>query len=101
MDFHNWLIEDLKRLPADREELNQIQNQLELNYKQRSVADRDRLLFQLDEREREIIERIIVIGERFAVVSSDMGLSVREIHAVKDEAVEKLLRLRFGAGYRP
>jgi len=102
MDLYTkWLIDDLKALPKDREELTTDLDPLFRVWKQRSVADRERLLNQLDIKERIIIERLIINGDKAAAIAADIGLTVRLVYEKKEEAIEKLLMLRHGAGYRP
>lgn len=99
--YRDCMIQDLKKLPEDRKRLETARHPLEREWMQRSIADRDRLLNQLDSQERAIIERILISGEKAAAVSSDTGLTVREIQIVKNDAIEKLLYFRHGAAYRP
>lgn len=101
MNYHDWLIADLKRLPEDRKRLETEKHPLEREWMRRSIADRERLLNQLDSQERAIIERILISGEKAAAVSSDTGLTVRDIQIAKNDTIEKLLVLRYGAAYRP
>ncbi len=99
--YREWLIHDLKELPTDRRELETITNPLVLNYKQRSIADRERLLAQLTDLERLLIEQNLINGIKAAALTKETGLTVREIQQRREEAFEKLLRLRHGAAYRP
>ncbi len=101
MLYRDILIHDLKKLPEDRKRLETARHPLEREWMQRSIADRERLLNQLDSQERAIIERILISGEKAAAVSSDTGLTVRDIQIAKNDSIEKLLILRYGAAYRP
>ncbi|MCR4606693.1 MAG: hypothetical protein K5771_03095 [Oscillospiraceae bacterium] len=96
-----WLIEDLRALPADRKELEIINNPLVYDYKQRHIADIERLLSQLEEQERIVIERLVIKRERATAISVDTDLTSRQVFEIKENAIDKLLRLRHGVGYRP
>lgn len=99
--YREWLVSDLESLPADKKNLAAVDNPLVYEWKNRQIADRERLLSQLTPQERIIIERTICRGEKAASVAAGTGLTVREIAQVKDAAIEKLLHLRHGAAYRP
>lgn len=101
MIFRDLLISDLQSLPADRKELERINNPLVYEWKRRQIADRERLLSQLDTQERIIIERILINREKASALRMETGLTVREIQSIKDEAINKLLYMRHGAAYRP
>lgn len=99
--YREWLIIDLKSLPDDKKTLTTTDNPLVYEWKFKQIADRERLLSQLTTQERIVIERTICRGEKLASVSAGTGLTVREIAQVKEDAIEKLLYLRHGMGYRP
>ncbi len=99
--YTEWLIQDLRLLPQDRKALLKTDNPFEYEFLKRSIADRERLLDQLTAEERQIIERIVINGERGTAVSKETGMKVRLIYIIKDKTIEKLLTLRHGAGYRP
>ncbi len=101
MNYMAWLIEDLRALPADRKELEIINNPLVYDYKQRHIADIERLLSQLEEQERIVIERLVIKRERATAISVDTDLTSRQVFEIKENAIDKLLRLRHGVGYRP
>lgn len=67
------------------------------------VADMERLLGQLAADEKEIIERTFINEERCShdVLAEELGCSVRTINYKKQDALDHLARLRFGAAYRP
>ena len=99
--YRDCMIRDLEKLPEDRKRLETARHPLEREWMQRSIADRERLLNQLDSQERAIIERIVIDGEKAASIVADTGLTVREVQIVKNGAIEKLLYCRHGAAYRP
>ena len=67
------------------------------------VADMERLLQQLADDEREVIQRTFVNEERCShdELAEELGCSVRTINYKKQDALDHLARLRFGAAYRP
>lgn len=78
---------------AKREELTR-------NYEitKREVTEMDKLLSELDDEEREIIDRMFVHRERKAAetLADRLGYEVRRIYQKKDDALRNLARRRFG-----
>ena len=93
--YKDWLIEDLKRLPEDRERLEVSQNQLEREWLQRRIKDMERLLDQLTDLEREVILRLAVKHERATALANETGYNTKELYDIKDRALSTLLRLRY------
>ena len=82
---------------AKREELN-----LCLNGTIEHVKYMEDLLGQLDRNERELIEKTIVLHSATnEKIAEQLGVDPRTIYRKKSEVIGKLLRLRFGRGYRP
>lgn len=100
-NYEKWLIEELRALPDDRRELPTIKNPLVYEWKRRHIADRERLLSQLNPQERIVIERTMINGEKAAALTAETGLTVGQIQSIRAAAIEKLLTLRHGAGHRP
>ena len=99
--YREWLFDDFQALQDDRRTLAAADNSLVREWKRRQIADRERLLSQLTPQERTVIERTVCNGERVTSLSKETGVSVREIVRLKEDAIEKLLQLRHGLGYRP
>lgn len=100
-NLEDWLMEDLKRLPEDRERLEASQNPLEREWLQRHIRDMDSLLDQLTELERELIQRLVINHEKVSVLVNETGYIAKELYGMRSDAIFKLLSLRFGAGYKP
>ena len=82
---------------AKREELKTC-----LEYTRHHVGDMDKLLSRLSEPDRTIIEKTYITGHcTTEEIAEEIGLSVRQVLNRKRDAVDKLLHLRFGQGYRP
>lgn len=74
-----------------------------LKYTRRHVADMDRLLNQLPDDERQIIERTVINREKYAAESlaDELGYERRQIFNKKNAALNHLAQLRHGASYQP
>ena len=74
-----------------------------LKYTKRHVADMDRLLNQLPDDERQIIERTVINREKYAAESlaDELGYERRQIFNKKNMALNHLAQLRHGASYQP
>lgn len=74
-----------------------------LKYTRRHVADMDRLLNQLPDDERQIIERTVISREKYAAESlaDELGYERRQIFNKKNMALNHLAQLRHGASYQP
>lgn len=74
-----------------------------LIYTEKHVADMERLLKQLPDDERQIIERTFVGQEKYAAESlaDELGYERRNIYRMRNRALLHLAQLRYGAAYRP
>ncbi len=95
------LIFDLQRLPEDREELDTITNPIEREWRSRRIADRERLLAQLTDTERYIVEQTVICCKKADTLVEQTGLNTKEIMSVRYNAIENLCYLEYGAVYRP
>lgn len=74
---------------------------LKLEAKRKHVENIERLLNQLSSADREIIECLVISHSCTAAeVGKNIGYEVRQIHNRKQEAIQKLLQMRFGQGYQ-
>lgn len=101
MDYRENLIHDLQRLPKIKEELKTEENHAVRVWKERVVQDVERLLSNIDEDERLVVEQIIIAKRRGKDIAAETGKPIREIQQNKNAAIEHLLTLRHGAGYQP
>ena len=93
----NYQRDKMEHNLAIREEI-----QLKLNAVRSHVEYMENLLSDLDPDEREIIEGMIVTHSKTGQqLAEDLFFDVRSIFKKKEDAIENLLRLKFGAGYRP
>ncbi len=65
------------------------------------VANMERLLSQLSDKDKEIIEKMIVEDRTAEQLAEYLGIETRQIFNRKRDAIERLLYLRFGDGYKP
>ena len=74
-----------------------------LQYTERHVADIERLLQQLPDDERRIIERTVIGQEKYAAdsLADELGYERAHIYRLKNRALTHLAQLRHGAAYRP
>ena len=74
-----------------------------LLYTQKHVADMERLLAQLPDDERRIIERTVIGKEKYATASlaEELGYEQAHIYRLKNRALMHLAQLRHGAAYQP
>ncbi len=99
--YEDWLVYDLKNLPSKRAELAATDNPYMREYLTRHIADMERLLNALDDRERYIIVKLVIDREREGQIAELTGIPVGQIRKTKENAIEHLLRLRYGARYSP
>ncbi len=99
--LREWLIHDLKKLPEVRQQLQNATNLLEIEWLKRKIADMERLLEQLGEVDRLIVETLVIEKGKISALTTATGLSSKEITERKNEALHLLCQLRFGAGYQP
>lgn len=80
---------------------DELKAKLELN--QRKVADLERLLDQLSDDERRIIDRMVISQEMYAVdsLAKELGFEARHIYNKRSAALRHLCQLRYGAAYQP
>lgn len=76
---------------AKRQELEK-----SLEATRRHVRMMDELLSELPERDRLILDRMYIHGERAESIARDLGYEVRQIYRLKDAALRELGRRRFG-----
>ena len=74
-----------------------------LEYTRKHVADMERLLNQLPDEERLIIERSVINQEKYAAetLADELGYERRQIFNKKNAALTHLAQLRHGASYQP
>lgn len=67
------------------------------------VADLERLLSQLDDDERRVLDRTVINKEKYAVESlqEELDCESAQIYRIKNRALMKLTQLRHGAAYQP
>lgn len=80
---------------------DQLAAELALNH--RRIADMERLLEQLPDDERQVIDRMIINNEKYAAdtLSQELGYETRQIYNKRNAALAHLVSLRHGAAYRP
>ena len=69
---------------------------------QRKVADMDSLLDALTDNERRVIERMCIAKEFNGAerLSAELNYSIKQIYRIRDDAMTKLAKLRFGSLYQ-
>lgn len=74
-----------------------------LRYTKRHVADMERLLNQLPDDERRIIECMVMSGGKYAAdsLADELGYERRQIYNKRNAALSHLAQLRHGASYQP
>ena len=74
-----------------------------LRYTEKHVSDMERLLAQLPDDERRIIERTVIGKEKYATASlaEELGYEQAHIYRLKNRALMHLAQLRHGASYQP
>ena len=74
-----------------------------LEFNRRRVADLERLLDQLPDDERLVIERTVINGEKYATdaLAEELGYERTQIWRIKNKALAHLCQLRHGAAYQP
>ena len=94
--YEDWLVYDLKNLPSKRAELAATDNPYMREYLTRHIADMERLLSQLGEQERAVIETTVICRK-----NSVPDMNKKQLYVIKRNAIDELCRLRFGVAYRP
>ena len=76
--------------------------QANLDLTRRKVADLDRLLAELPDDERLIVDRMFVHREKYAAdnLSAELGYETAHIYRLKNQALAHLATLRHGAGFQ-
>lgn len=77
------------------------QKQRELDFTKRRLADMERLLSQLSDEERMIIERTVINRENYDTIAEELHCATRHIYNKQAAALAHLVRLRHGAAYQP
>lgn len=79
------------------------QKEAELKLNKMRVADLERLLEQLTDDERRILERMVINKEKYATdgLSEELGIEIAQIYRIKNRALMHLAQLRHGAAYQP
>lgn len=79
------------------------QKQAELKLNKMRVADMERLLEQLNDDERRVIDRIVINHEKYAVANlcEELGYESAQIYRIKNRALMHLTQMRHGAAYQP
>ena len=74
-----------------------------LEHTSRHVQDMERLLNQLPDDERRIIERAVIRQEKYASdsLAEELGYERTQIWRLKNKALNHLARLRYGSSYQP
>ena len=93
---------------------NSSQEKMELNLAKREEIDTclratkahvihmEILLDQLPEEDRDLIEKTVVLHSRtIEQMAEQIGVEPRQVYNKRRAAIDNLLRLRFGQGYRP
>lgn len=93
---------------------NSQQDKIELNLAKREeitvclnatmchVKYMENLLDQLDRNDRELIEKTVILHSKtMEQMAEQLGIDPRQVYNRKRTAIDNLLRLRFGIGYRP
>lgn len=75
------------------------QKQYELNLTRRRLADLERLLEQLSEEERDVIQKAVIENQLYEQIAADLHCTVRQVYNRKRDALAHLVRLRHGAAY--
>ena len=79
------------------------QKEAELKLNKMRVADMERLLNQLPDDERRVIDRMVVNQEKYALeaLSEELGYERTQLYRIKARALMHLAQLRHGAAYQP
>lgn len=79
------------------------QKEAELKLNKMRVADLERLLEQLTDDERRILERMVINKEKYATdgLAEELGIEIAQIYRIKNKALMHLAQLRHGAAYQP
>ena len=79
------------------------QKEAELKLNRMRVADMERLLEQLTDDERRILERMVINKEKYATdgLQEELGYERTQIYNIKNRALMHLAQLRHGAAYQP
>ena len=62
----------------------------------------ENILGQLDRNERELIEKTIILHSKtMEQMAEQLGIDPRQVYNRRRDAIDNLMHLRFGRGYRP
>ena len=82
---------------AKQEELN-----LCIQATKEHVDYMENLLGQLDRNDRELIEKTIILHSKtMEQMAEQLGIDPRQVYNRRRDAIDSLMHLRFGRGYRP
>lgn len=101
MNYYDVLVKDLQALPGDKITAETADNALIRKWKTLHIRDMENLLKHLDDTERIIIDDYVIGRKNAKQISKETGIPLRRVYQMKEDALEKLLRLRHGAAYRP
>lgn len=79
------------------------QRKAELALNKRRIADIERLLTQLPDDERLVVDKMLISQEKYAAdrLIDELGYERTQIYRIKNKALMHLAQLRYGAAYRP
>ena len=73
-----------------------------MNATREHVDFMENLLGQLDRNERELIEKTIILHSKtMEQMAEQLGIDPRQVYNRRRDAIDNLMHLRFGRGYRP
>lgn len=77
------------------------QKRHELNLTKRRLADMKRLLDQLDEEEKQVIQVTVIDRKSYDIVAQQLHCDISTISRKRNKALSHLAQLRHGAAYKP
>ena len=77
------------------------QKEAELKLNKRKVADIERLIEQLPDDERRVIERMVINQEKYALDSlcEELNCEQAQVYRIRSRAIRNMAKLRHGAAY--
>lgn len=99
--YTDLMVMDLQNLPGKIKELEKITNPLEKQWRQRQIADVERLLVELDETERFVVDEVVIKQGTVKLCADALAMTNNEVRCIRDYAISHLCSLRYGAAYRP
>lgn len=101
VSYTEIMIDDLKSLPDRKRELTTIENPLVHHFKDRQIADIERLLTVVSPEQMEVIKTLYFEKKTEAQAASMLGMAVQKVREIKNESLLVICRCRYGAMYRP